>query len=313
MGDRLTLTVLSIWLMLGLSLTACQPRSASVASPAPTSLKVLAVETFLADIAQNVAGDRLTVEALIPAGLDPHAFEPTPADVAKLADCQVLVVNGGGLESWLQKVLANAGGQRQVIEAAGGLAMRVPKVDDPAAAEHPEGDPHFWLDPTKTIRYVENIRDGLSQADPAGAPAYAQNAEAYIAQLKDLDQWIAEQVEQVPAARRLLVTNHESFGYFADRYGFQVVGAIVPSVTTGAAPSAQELATLTDRIGATGAPAIFLETGSNPQLAEQVARETGVKVVTGLYTHSVSPPAGSAPTYLAMMRYNTTAIVEALK
>ena len=274
---------------------------------------MLATETFLADIAQNVAGDRITVEALIPTGVDPHAFEPTPADVAKLADSQVLVVNGAGLESWLKKILDNTGGQRQVIEAAGGLAMRVPKAGDPAAVEHPEGDPHFWLDPTKVIKYVENIRDGLSQADPGGAQVYAQNAEAYIAQLNDLDHWIAAQVETVPVAHRLLVTNHESFGYFADRYGFQVVGAIVPSVTSDAAPSAQELATLTDRIRATGALAIFLETGSNPQLAEQVAHETGVKVVTGLYTHSVSPPTGPAPTYLAIMRYNTTAIVEALK
>jgi ABC-type Zn uptake system ZnuABC Zn-binding protein ZnuA len=306
-----TATVLSIGVMLGLSLAACQPRPASVASPAP--LKVLAVETFLADLTQNVAGDRLKVQALIPAGADPHAFEPTPADVVKIADCQVLVVNGAGLESWLQKVLANAGGQRPVIEAAGGLPARVPKADDPAAAEHPEGDPHFWLDPTQVITYVENIRDGLSQADPAGAESYAKNAAAYIAQLDDLDRWIAAQVEQVPAARRLLVTNHETLGYFADRYGFRVVGAIVPSVTSGAAPSAQALAALTDRIRATGAPAIFLETGSNPQLAEQLARATGVKVVTGLYTHSVSLPDGPAPTYLAMMRYNTAAIVEALK
>ncbi len=300
--------------VLVLAMAACTstagPLSPSAASRLP---KALAVETFLADVAQNVAGSRLKVSALIPAGLDPHAFEPTPADVVKVADSQVLIVNGAGLESWLQRVLENAGGQRLVIEAAKGLAPRVPPAGDPAAAEHPEGDPHFWLDPTKVITYVANIRDGLSQADAAGAAVYAQNAAAYTAQLSELDQWIAAQVAAVPPARRLLVTNHETFGYFADRYGFQVIGAIVPSVTTGASPSAQELAALTDRIRAAGAPAIFLDIGSNPQLAEQLARETGVKVVTGLYTHSVSPPDGPAPTYLAMMRYNTTAIVDALK
>jgi manganese/iron transport system substrate-binding protein len=122
-----------------------------------------------------------------------------------------------------------------------------------------------------------------------------------------------EQVAQIPAERRLLVTNHESFGYFADRYGFRIVGAIVPSVSTGAAPSAQQLAMLVDRIKATGAPAVFLETGANPQLADQLAQETGVRVVTGLYTHSISAPDGPAPTYLEMLRYNTQAIVEALK
>ena len=148
---------------------------------------------------------------------------------------------------------------------------------------HDAGDPHFWLDPTKAITYVENIRDGLSQADPAGKDVYAANAAAYIAQLQELDTWIAQQVGQsIPAERRQIVTNHESFGYFADRYGFTIIGTVVPSVSTGSAPSAQQLARLVDRIKATGAPAIFLETGANPQLAQQVAAETGVKVVTDL-------------------------------
>jgi ABC-type Zn uptake system ZnuABC Zn-binding protein ZnuA len=163
------------------------------------------------------------------------------------------------------------------------------------------------------ISYVENIRAGLSQADPAGADTYASNARAYVARLNDLDQWITAQVSQVPQARRLLVTNHETFGYFADRYGFAIVGAIVPSVTSNASPSAQELAALAERVRATGAPAVFLETGVNSQLAEQLAQETGIKVVTGLLTHSITAAGGAAPTYLEMMRYNTTTIVTALK
>ncbi|MGQ9787231.1 MAG: metal ABC transporter substrate-binding protein, partial [Anaerolineae bacterium] len=178
---------------------------------------------------------------------------------------------------------------------------------------HHEGDPHFWLDPNNVIHYVENIRDGLSQVDPAGAALYAQNAAAYIEQLRALDRWIVEQVAQVPLEHRLLVTNHESFGYFADRYGFRIVGTILPGVSTGVSPSAQQLAQLIDLIRETGVPAIFLETGSNPQLAEQIARETGVQVVSGLYTHSPSPADGPAPTYLDMMRYNVRAIVEALR
>jgi len=160
---------------------------------------------------------------------------------------------------------------------------------------------------------VENIRDGLSQVDPIGAMAYAANAEAYIAQLRELDAWIAGQVKQVPENRRLLVTNHESLGYFADRYGLRIIGTIVPSVSTGASPSAQQLARLVDRIKETGVSAIFLETGTNPQLAQQVAKETGIKVVTGLYTHSTTEPGGPAPTYIEMMKYNTRAIVDALK
>jgi ABC-type Zn uptake system ZnuABC Zn-binding protein ZnuA len=283
-------------------------------------MKVLAVESFLADIAQNVAGERLQVEALLPLGLDPHAFEPTPQDLARVAQSQVLIINGAGLEEWLARLLENVGGQRLVIEAAAGLPFRQSggqkicgtPVDGEQGHGH-EGDPHFWLDPHLVIRYVENIRQGLSQADPAGKDIYARNAEAYIARLKELDAWIVEQVSQIPPERRLLVTNHESLGYFADRYGFRLVGTILPSFSTAASPSAAQLAQLVDCIQSTAAPAIFLETGSNPQLAQQVARESGVKVVTELYTHSITSATGPAPTYIDMMRYNVRTIVEALK
>jgi ABC-type Zn uptake system ZnuABC Zn-binding protein ZnuA len=163
------------------------------------------------------------------------------------------------------------------------------------------------------VRYAENIRDGLSQADPQGNETYTRNAEAYIARLKELDTWIATQVAQIPPDRRLLVTNHESLGYFADRYGFKLVGAILPGFSTGASPSAGDLARLADCIKSSGAPAIFLEAGVNPQLADQLAQETGIRVVTGLYTHSITAPGGNAPDYISMMKYNTQAIVDALK
>jgi manganese/iron transport system substrate-binding protein len=185
--------------------------------------------------------------------------------------------------------------------------------DEDAHAPHNHGDfdPHFWLNPIHVITYVENITQGLIQVDPEGADDYNLNAEAYILALNELDIWIESQVEMIPPERRLLVTNHESLGYFADRYGFKVTGAIIPSVSTGASPTAQDLAALTERILETGAPAIFLETGTNPRLAEQLVSETGIKIIPDLYTHST----GEAPTstYIEMMRYNTTVIVEALK
>jgi ABC-type Zn uptake system ZnuABC Zn-binding protein ZnuA len=294
-----------------LLLAACQAGPATVISGG-SQLQVLAVETFLADMARNVAGDRLKVDSLIPVGIDPHSFEPGPQDVVKIADSQVLILNGAGLESWLQKVLDNAGGKRQVITASDGLKSRTPGPGEVIDVDI-QGDPHFWLDPNLAIHYVENIRDGLSQADPAGKEMYTRNAQAYIAKLADLDAWIKAQVEQVAPERRLLVTNHETFGYYADRYGFKIVGAIVPSVSTGSSPSAQQMAGLVEAIKASKAPAIFLETGTNPELARQIAAETGVKVVTGLYTHSITPPGGEAPDYITMMKYNTQAIVNALK
>ena len=295
------------------------PHALSMAAheaPAPT-LKVLAVESFLADIAQNVAGDRVKIESLMPNGVDPHGFEPTPTDVAKITDSQVLIVNGAGFEAFLDELLKNAGvpstgGQRTVIEAAAGLSARQPRAGEIVDPDH-AGDPHFWLDPNNVIKYVENIRDGLIAADPGGRDTYTQNAEDYTAQLRALDEEIRNMVAVIPPERRQLVTNHESFGYFADRYGFQIIGTVVPSVSTGSAPSAQQLARLIDRIKATGATAIFLETGTNPQLAEQVAQETGSKVVTDLYSHSVTAADGLAPTYIDMLKFNTNAIVNALK
>ena len=308
--------ILSFFLLFSLILAGCQP-AAAPGTPAASGIKVLAVESFLADVARNVAGSRASVDSLIPLGLDPHAFEPVPKDVARIAESAVLLVNGGGLEAWLQPVLSSVGGQRLVVTASAGLVSRTAREGEAVEAapgdDHEQGDPHFWLNPLNVVRYVENIRDGLTQADPAGKEIYAANAAAYIAQLKDLDSWTMQQVSVVPPARRLLVTNHESFGYFADRYGFTIAGTIIPSVTTGSSPSAQELARLVDQIKKSGVRAIFLELGSNPQLAEQVAGETGVKVVTDLYTHSITLPGGEAPSFIAMMKVDVTKIVGALQ
>ncbi len=295
--------------LIAISIAACAtPQIPADATP-KTSLRILAAETFLADIAQNVAGTRARVDALIPRGVDPHGFEPTPADVRKIADSQVLIINGAGVEEFLEKLLENAGGKRVVIEASAGLKSRTPTVNEIRDPDH-QGDPHFWLDPNNVIKYVENIRDGLIQVDPSGAVAYKANAEAYSAQLKALDAWIVDQLKPIPPERRLLVTNHESFGYFADRYGFKIVGTIIPSVSTGAAPSAQQLAALVNQIKSAKAKAIFLETGTNTQLANQIAQETGAKVVTHLSTHSTTE---AAPTYIKMMENNTRTIVDALK
>ena len=291
--------------VLALLLQACQSNpSSTTAQP----VRVLAVETFLADIAQNVAGDRLKIDSLLPIGVDPHAFEPTPQDVTHIADSQLLIINGAGVETWLSKTLDNAGGKRSVVEASAGLASRNPGPGELPDPEH-TGDPHFWLDPNNVIKYVENIRDALSLADPAGKNIYAQNATNYINQLKDLDQWIKTQVSQIPPEKRLLVTNHESFGYFADRYGFTIIGTVIPSTSSEASPSAQQMAALIDRIKEKGVKAIFLETGANPQLAEQIAQETGAQVITNMYTHSITAANGEAPTYIEMMKHNVSLLL----
>jgi ABC-type Zn uptake system ZnuABC Zn-binding protein ZnuA len=312
-------------------MTAC---TSSALPPEPEAgTRVIVVETFLADIVQNIAGERLTVETLMPVGVDPHSYQPTPQDVARIAESDLLILNRIGLEEALDNVLLNTGGDFILVEAAAGLEYRDPvleihedehlltgeqdELDDHLKIEdehgHADFDPHFWLNPIHVITYVENITQGLIQVDPEGADEYNLNAETYILALNELDAWIESQVEMIPPERRLLVTNHESLGYFADRYGFKVTGAIIPSATTGASPTAQDLAALTERILETGAPAIFLETGTNPRLAEQLASETGIKIIPDLSTHSTGSSEAHTSTYIEMMRYNTTLIVEALR
>jgi ABC-type Zn uptake system ZnuABC Zn-binding protein ZnuA len=275
-------------------------------------LNVVATESFLADIAQNVAGSRFTVHALVPVGTDPHAYEPVPRDVARVVAADLLIVNGGGLEGTLLTTLKNAGGNVTTVDASAGLKSRTPQPGEPPL-EGGGTDPHFWLDPILVKTYVANIRDAFIKADPSGAAAYRGNAAAYIVQLAKLDGWIKAQVAQVAPQNRRLVMDHASHGYFADRYGFSVVGTVIPSLGTSETPTARQLADLAASIRTRHARAIFVEIGENPDLARQIATETGIKVVTGLLDHSLSKPGGPAPTYIDMMKYDTRLIVEALK
>ena len=294
------------------------PAGSAAGGPGAQPL-VMAGTGFLADIAQNVAGSRLTVTSLLPAGVDPHSFEPTPRDARNVARSRVIILNSRGFEPVIDRLIESVGApDLLVVEAAAGLSGREPQAgerpvtaDDRGGAGPPgEVDPHFWLDPLQVVTYVGNIERGLAAVDPAGAATYAGNAQAYVQQLRQLDTWIGSRVAEIPAARRLLVTNHESLGYFADRYGFRVVGTVFPTLGVEGTPSAKQLAALVGKIRATGAPALFLEVGSSEDLARQVARETGVEVVTGLHTHSLGP---HASTYLDMMRWNVNLIVEALR
>jgi len=303
----LALKVLTAALILPLFTCACsRPPRKAAAEGRP---KVLAIENFLADAAAHVAGDRFSVQALLPVGADPHEYEPSPLDVAKVSEASLVIANGAGFEGFLATLVRNAspagnGGGPVILEASAGLVGR--------ASGAGELDPHFFLDPIHMIRYVENIRDAFSALDAGNTRYFQDNAAAYIAELRALDRWIDSEVGRIPQKERLLVTNHESLGYFADRYGFTILGTILPGTSSAASASARQIALLTERIARSGVKAIFLETGTSARLAEQVASEAGIETVTELYTHSLSAPDGPAPTYIDMMRYNARAIVEGL-
>lgn len=176
--------------------SACTPLASG--TDRKTAPVVLASTTFLADIARNIAGDRLQVDSLLPVGADPHSYQSVPVDVARIQQSDILIVNGLDYENFLQPLLENAGGQRLIVTASNGLEPH--RVKD--GTGDMVTDPHMWLDPNRVVKYAENIRDGLIQFDPKGTDVYKANAAAYISQLKELDSWIVGQVSQIPRERR---------------------------------------------------------------------------------------------------------------
>jgi ABC-type Zn uptake system ZnuABC Zn-binding protein ZnuA len=288
-------------------------------------LRVVATTNIVADVVSNVGSDKIALIGLMPVGADPHTYEPTPQDLRSVADAHVIFVNGLGLEEFLAELIENAGRDAPIVSVSSGIEVPELEGKHEHAGEEHEGqgeegghpphagsDPHAWLDPNNVILWTENIEHALGGLDPDDAEVYKANADAYIAQLKELDTWVQEQVTRVPETHRKLVTDHAVFGYFAGRYGFELVGAIVGSFSTVAEPSAQELAELEDAIQTYGVPAVFVGTTVNPKLSEQIARDTGIKLVP-VYTGSLGNPDSGAGTYIDYMRYNVNAIVSALK
>jgi ABC-type Zn uptake system ZnuABC Zn-binding protein ZnuA len=257
---------------------------------------------------------------LLPEGSDPHTYQPTPQDLIKVTNADLILVNGVGLESFLDRLLENAG-EDKVVSVSDGLTLRQLQTSHPEAegqsegkAEHPETgfDPHVWFDPHNIKVWVDNIEREMSARSPDNAGAFAANAQAYQAELDALDAWIDKQVASIPLENRNLVTDHQNLGYFADRYGFEQVGAVIPSFSAAAEPSAEELAALEKTIQSLGVPAIFIGTTVSANLAQRVAADTGARLVP-LYTDSLTAPDGEADSYLELMRYDVQAIVEALQ
>jgi manganese/iron transport system substrate-binding protein len=282
-------------------------------------LQVVATTSIVADVVQNVGGDLIDLTTLLPLGTDPHAFEPTPQDVAAVADAHVVFVNGAGLEVFLEPLLESAGEDVTVVPVSYGIALlQLKDAHEHEEKEEDEHDyrdganPHTWFDPHNVIVWTHNVAHALSALDPDNAATYEANGSAYEAELQELDAWIREQLAQVPEKNRKLVTDHATFSYFARKYGFQQLGAVFPGYSTLAEPSAQDLAELEDGIREFDVRAVFVGLTISPDLAERVADDTGIQLVF-LYTGSLSEPGGPADDYLSFMRYNVSAIAEALR
>jgi ABC-type Zn uptake system ZnuABC Zn-binding protein ZnuA len=268
-------------------------------------------------VVSQVGGDRITVDTLLPVGVDPHTFQPNPQDIAKVAGAQVIFTNGAGLEEFLNPLLQNAGEKVEVVPVSTGIQLLQASGQQVGGQQvgedrHAGGDPHTWFDPLNVITWTQNIEKKLSELDPANAQAYTANSQKYQSELHDLDAWIQEQVALIPEGNRKLVSDHTSLTYFATRYGFEQVGAIIPGYSTLAQPSAQELAVLEDAIRGLGVKAVFVEKNINPALAQQMAQDTGVQLVP-LYNGSLSEADGPAATYIDFIKYDVGEIVRALR
>ncbi|HZE32546.1 MAG TPA: metal ABC transporter substrate-binding protein [Actinoallomurus sp.] len=275
-------------------------------------LKVVATTTQVADFARNVGGDKVKVTQILKPNVDPHDYEPSPADVQAIAEADVVVESGVGLERWLDQTIKSAGFHGTLVDSSKGVALRKGNGTDEEAA----GDPHIWHNPKNAETMSGNIAAAFEAKDPADKAAYAANLTSYTGKLDQLDTWIAQQIDTLPADQRKLVTNHDAFGYYIDRYHLQFVGSIIPSFDTSAELSGKQLNTLIAKIKSTGVKAIFSESSLPPKTAEAIGKQAGVKVEAGensLYGDTLGPAGSAGATYIDMERHNTTTIVTALK
>jgi len=337
------LTALALGASLALALAGCSSSGQASATADGDRLKVVATTTQLTDFAAQVGGDDIELTGLLQPGGSAHHFDPSPADLLTLGSADVLIVNGAGLDEFVDGAIESSGFNGTVIDASEGidpeLAKQITREGEGGDAhehahesnadehdhdhgDHEEGDhdhdhgdlnPHLWTSPRFAEGMVSMIAGDLARVDPDHADDYTSRADAYVAQLRDLDAWISAQYERVPEPERVLVTGHDSMRYYLHDYDIAFAGSLLPSFDDNAEPSAAEIDALVDAIKHSGVKAIFVESSLSPKLAQTVANEAGVQVIDAdsLYVDSLGPTGSGADTYLAATVHNTRVILEA--
>jgi len=321
---RLSLAVAAAVLLAGCGAEATTGSPAATETP---KLAVVATTPEVADFVRNIGGDAVAVTQIIKPNVDPHDYEPTPADLQAIASAKVLVKNGVGLEEWLDRTIESAGYKGPVVDSSQGVELHEGGHEhDEGEEEHKEEehkeeegkeehDPHIWHDPRNAKTMVTNIQKGLAAAEPAKADLFAKNFTAYTAELDKLDAENTAAWAKIPAQNRKVVTNHDAFGYYIERYELEFVGSVIPSLDTSAELSAKQLTDLVTKIKATGTKAVFAESSLPPKTAEAIGQQAGVKVIAGedaLFGDSLGEPGTPEGTYLGAQRHNTTTLVDAL-
>ncbi len=316
-------------------LAAC---SSTGGTPAPSDgrIRVLATTSVFADLARNAGGSAVVVDSLVPKGADPHTFAPRPSDLRKVADADVILMNGLGVDDWLTPLLASAkradtsvvvlgtdlpGATYLASGTSGGQIPTAPPLApgastsgataSPGGAAQASGavNPHLWLNVAYAEEYVRRISAAVKAARPSDAQAVDASTTAYVAQLQALDASIRSRIAAIPVANRRIVSFHDAFPYYAAAYGLEIVGVAVEA--PGQDPSASQVATLIDAIRANGVKAVFSEAQFNPKVIDQIAQEAGAKVVATLYNDSLGDP--PVDTYVGMMQWDTDQVVGALQ
>jgi ABC-type Zn uptake system ZnuABC Zn-binding protein ZnuA len=268
------------------------------------SLRVTATTTQVADIVSNVGRGRVRVVRILSPNSDPHEYEPRPSDARAVAEAKLIFRSGGDVDDWLGGLLSDAGSHARTVD----LSRSVDTAKGPGG----ELDPHWWQDASNGALAAEAVRDALVKADPAGRAAYRTNAAAYVRRLRALDRSIAGCIGMLSPAQRKLVTSHDALGYYARRYGLTVIGALIPSLSSQAQPSARDTQRLVGQIERERVRAIFPESSLNPKLERAVSRETGARVGHALYADSLGPAGSSGATYVGSLEANTAALVSGL-
>ncbi|MCJ2089315.1 metal ABC transporter substrate-binding protein [Methylobacterium sp. E-005] len=302
--------------LIGLAILTLNVGIAGPASAASDASPVRAVASFsiLGDLVRAVGGERVVVSTLVGPNSDAHGFSPTPADARKLAEADIVVVNGLGLEGWLDRLIRASGTHAPVVVASAGVKPILAENEHARGAGHAHGDraadPHAWQSIANVRIYVANIRDGLVKVDPARADAYREAASAYIAELDVLEREVRTTIDGIPPERRRIITTHDAFGYFAASYGLQFLAP--QGISTDSEASPRDVAEIIRQIRRDQIPAVFLENISDPRQMEQIGRESGARIGGKVYSDALSGPDGKAPTYLDMMRANLRAFAAAL-
>lgn len=285
----------------------------AVATVQAGELKVVASFSILADLVREVGGDQVIVTSLVKPDEDAHGYQPKPSDSRLLRDADLVLANGLGFDTWIERLSAAASKDNKLVIVSGGITpLESGYAHDERHAGHDHGelDPHAWQDVANARAYAANIAKALAAADPANAAGYEANLARFDRQLEELDSEIRTAIKALPEARRTIVTSHEAFAYFGRAYDVQLLAA--SGVSANAEPSAAGIARLIRQIRREQAAAAFLENISDPRTIERISKESGANVGGTLYSDALSGPDGPAPTYVAMMRHNLATLIEAM-